>query len=152
MYAGYLLSVIRRYCTHTGRAQDVLQETWISIFRNIQNYEEQGLFKAWISKIAITQCYKELRKNKQISYVDQTPDQLLVLPNVDSDLDYEDLMKIVNKLKSPHRNIFLMNVIDGLSHKEIGKLMNIAESTSRAHLTNARKKLRDMISVSSITL
>ena len=53
-YAGYLMAVIRRYCNDNIVAQDILQEAWIQIFRSIDQYEEKGLLKGWMAKIAIS--------------------------------------------------------------------------------------------------
>lgn len=151
-YAGYLLAVIRRYCTRADVAQDILQESWIQIFKSFKQYEERGLLKGWIAKIAILQCYREIRKSNKIHFVESTPDVPIDIPNAIDNLNYEDLMKIVNKLKSPQRDVFAMKIIDGLNHKEIGAILNIKESTSRAHLTNARKKLQEMIKLTTAML
>lgn len=151
-YAGYLLVVIHRYCPSRHIAQDILQESWIQIFKSIHKYEERGFFKAWMAKIAITQCYKEIRKTTNIEFVASPPDVMADMPSAVDELNYKDLMKIINRLSSPQRDVFAMKIIDGLNHKEIGEILSIKESTSRAHLTNARKKLQRMINLTSVIL
>jgi len=150
-HAGYLMAVIRRYCSDTGVAQDILQETWIQIFRNVDRYEENGKLKSWMARIAITQSYKQHRKKSLVDYKEECPDQQNLWPDALDNLNYRDLMQVVNRLKSPQRDVFVMYVIDGLKHKEIAKVMEISPSTSRVHLTNARKQLQKMIRITSIT-
>ena len=151
-YSGYLMAVIRRYCKDNVVAQDIIQETWIQIFKNIKSYEEKGLLRAWMAKIAISKCYKQFRKSTRIDDLDQLPDAVDNTPNVIDHLQYEDLMKIVNTIGKPRRDVFVMKIIDGLSHKEISSILEIKESTSRAHLSNARKELRILLATPTMVL
>ena len=66
-------------------------------------------------------------------------------PNALSELHYDDLLRLVNQLPEVSREVFKMTVIDGLKHKEIAEILKIQESTSRAHLTRAKKKLQELI-------
>ena len=148
-YSGYLAAIIKRYYPYSDNFQDVLQETWIQIFKNIGKYKEEGKLKAWLTQIAISQCFRELRKSKRIQYVDKLPDKQYCKEVAVSALNYKDLMMMVNQLKNPGRNVFVMHIIDGLSHKEIAEILQIKESTSRVHLTNARKKLKEILKMTS---
>ena len=151
-YAGYLMAVIRRYCNDNIVAQDILQEAWIQIFRSIDQYEEKGLLKGWMAKIAISMCYKQFRKKLKENYPEKLPDAIDCSPDALDKLQFEDLLKIVNTIDRPRRDVFVMNVIDGLNHKEISEILNIQESTSRAHLSNARKELRKLLTATTLLL
>lgn len=148
-YSGYMMAVIKRYCPNNEVAKDVLQESWIQFFLNIKEYEECGKLKSWLSRIAISQCFRVIRKTK-IRTVQMMPSEV---PNCESlaisNLNYNDLMNIVNQLREVHRNVFVLYVVDGLSHKEISQLLQINESTSRVHLSNARSNLKKLLSISS---
>ncbi len=151
-YAGYLLAVIKRYCSRSNAAHDVLQETWIQIFNSLDQYEERGLLKGWMARIAISKCYKEYRKDSRLDYFKDLPDSVDYSPDAIDQLQYDDLMKLVNTISRPKRDVFVMNIIDGLNHEEIGAILKIKESTSRAHLSNARKELRALLSTSAFIL
>ena len=69
------------------------------------------------------------------------------MPRVDKILELEEALKMVDRIKSPAREVFKMYVIDGLSHQEIGDIMDITASTSRVHLTNARKVIVEYTNV-----
>lgn len=151
-HAAYLMAVIRRYCHDHVAAQDILQETWIQIFRTIDRYEERGFLKAWMAKIAISICYKKYRKNTKIDYSAKFPEVVDSMPNALDQLQYDDIMKLINTIDRPRRDVFVMKIVDGLNHKEISSILNIKESTSRAHLSNARKELRLLLNTRTLVL
>ena len=66
-------------------------------------------------------------------------------PEAIDELQYDDLLKLVNQLPNVSREVFKLAAIDGLKHKEIGELLGIQESTSRAHLVRAKRKLQELI-------
>lgn len=153
-YSPFLLSVALRYHKNSQEANDVLQETWIKAFNNIQQYQEGSNLKAWLTKILINNALKLIQKNKnrQVISCENAMQIESKIISIEQDLAYKDLMLVVQKVKSPAKEIFMMYVIDGLSHKEIGEIMNIEQSTSRVHLTNARKALQRMLNPSNIAL
>jgi RNA polymerase sigma-70 factor (ECF subfamily) len=62
-----------------------------------------------------------------------------------SKLEMDVLMGLLKRLPDISRNVFNLYVIDGYTHKEIGDLLEISDGTSKWHLSNARKLLRDMV-------
>ena len=145
-----LMSVAMRYMKIENAAEDVLQESWIKIFKAINRYEDHQKLQGWLKTIVINTALSELR-TKKATIISLEPNQTLGLSQgeqIESKLNMEDLMKVISEIPSPSREVFMMNIIDGLSHKEIGAHMGITESTSRVHLTNARKYLRKLFSES----
>lgn len=66
--------------------------------------------------------------------------------NAISQLNAQDILKLLNTLPDIHRVIFNMYEIEGFSHDEISKMLNIPESSSRVYLTRAKSKLRELYS------
>jgi RNA polymerase sigma-70 factor (ECF subfamily) len=146
-YSDFLASAARNYLSDKEMIMDALQETWIIIFNNIQGYEERGYFYPWAKKILLREIIRISKKEKAKEVFIgslKTKDQVFK-PSIERKLELQEVMKLVEKLRSPAREVFKLHVIDGLSHKEIGDLMNIKDSTSRVHLTNARKELKELI-------
>jgi RNA polymerase sigma-70 factor (ECF subfamily) len=144
-YSGILMSTAMRYLKDESKALDALQETWIKVFNNIDKYEEEGKLQWWLKKVLINNILKTKTKIIQLTdYDSENNDKAWILPSVESKLNMEDLMKIVNTVPSPAKEVFIMNIIDGMNHKEIAEILSIKESTSRVHLTNARKYLRQL--------
>ena len=71
MYADRLMGTCMRYVRDRQKAEDVLQETYIRVFKSIHKYEETGTLSAWLTKIAVNCCLKELKKNKRISFKEE---------------------------------------------------------------------------------
>ncbi len=149
-YSGYLKSAALNYLADEATIMDALQETWINIFNNMDTYEERGFFYPWAKKILLREVIKISKYEKaKIVFLDSVQVQSKVQdPNAEKILELEEAMKMVEKIPSPGREIFKMFVINGLSHKEIADVMNIKPSTSRVHLTNARKYMKEVLTIS----
>ncbi|MDF1697200.1 MAG: sigma-70 family RNA polymerase sigma factor [Saprospiraceae bacterium] len=146
-YTPLLFSIALRYAVDRAQAKDILQDAWIKIFNGIIRYTHEGRLEGWMSKIVIHTALRKLDSNemKRSVYLGTFFDPPKEDAKVLQELQYDDLLRIVNQLPPLLREIFKMHVIDGLKHKEIAELMDIQESTSRAHLTRAKKKLQELI-------
>jgi len=145
-YSDKLANTAKFYVSDHQVILDILQETWISIFNNIQAYEEKGLFFGWAKKIMLREVFKNGKKESaKIKVLNDLPKSLhYQQPSIEGQIELQEALVIVNKLKSPGKEVFKMHVIDGLKHKEIAFIMSISESTSRVHLTNARIELNEL--------
>ena len=143
-YSGLLFSVALRYAKDRSEAKDILQESWINIFRGICNYRHEGKLEGWLCRVVINVALRKKQSfHERTAVYDGTfYDELSEQPEAIKHLQYDDLLRIVNQLPDGSREVFKMATIDGLKHKEIGAILGIEESTSRAHLTRAKKKLR----------
>jgi len=152
-FSPVLFSVCRRYTKDDELAKDVLQESWIRIFKNLDKYEPFGSFEGWIKRITINAALRFVNK----SYFKNEPNYEIfedksrsAQPKAYENLNAEIILKQIQKLPKGYQTIFNLNVIDGYSHKEIGKMLNISENTSRSQLLRARKALQNLLSKSEI--
>lgn len=144
-YSPILMATAMRYLNDQNSAKDALQETWIKVFNNIEKYHEEGKLGGWLKRILINHILKEIQKMKCISHNEQDMNNHPIeMPAIETNLNMQDMMKVIHTVPTPAKEVFLMHVIDGMSHKEIADTMGIVESTSRVHLTNARKYLRNI--------
>ena len=147
-FAPMLLSVCRRYAKNRSEADDVLQETLIRIFRSLDSFSpEKGVFEAWIRTIAVNASLKYFDKNcftKQIIGLEELP-HTPVEPSIYSQLQVDEMMKMVASLPEGYRQVFNLYVIEGYSHKEISQLLKIGESSSRSNLARARNILKTIM-------
>ena len=146
-YSPSLYLVACRYCTDGHAAKDVIQESWIKIFNKIHQYKEEGKFESWCKVIVIRTALSHRRTLKIHVNIDefQSGDYSLD-PQVLSDMNIDDLMKVIDSIPGDYSDIFKLFVVDGYSHKEIGEILDINESTSRCKVSLARKKLRNILS------
>lgn len=146
-YSAMLLTVSRRYTPSNADAEDVLQDAFIKIFRAIKQFDsDKGYLGGWMRKIVINTALKRLTKK---SFTHEKPverfEEIELQPAAYGHLQAEDVMKLINTLPDGYRQIFNLSVVEGYSHKEIGDLLNIGESTSRSKLSRAKKILRDKL-------
>src|SRR5688500_2513029 len=145
VYAEQLMGMCMRYVRDRHKAEDILQETYIRVFKSIHKYEETGTLTGWLTKIAVNCCLKELKKNKRLSFNEEEllSEKSIELPDVYDKLSTEDLLLMLDKLPGPYRIIFNLNIIEGYTHKEIADMLGIQVSLSRTKLTRARKMLQE---------
>jgi len=148
-YSDYLASAARNYMDDGASIMDVLQDTWIIIFNNIHKYEEKGFFYAWAKKIMLREIIRMSKKEKdKVLFLNSIGrKKCQIQPEIERKLELQEVMILVEQIPSPAKEVFKMYVVDGIPHKEIAQFMGIKESTSRVHLTNARKKLNLFLSI-----
>lgn len=147
LYSGMLFTVCRRYFSDDASAQDALQEGLIRILKSINTYSEsKGNLVAWMRRIVVNECLRIIKKRGL--HFEEVNEYLMVVDDSANALDLlheEDLIRLINQLPDGYREVFNMNVIDAYTHKEIAKILNIKESTSRSQLTRAKKILQKQI-------
>jgi len=144
-HADLLMGICVRYLRDFQKAEDAVQETYIQIFRSIHAFDIHGSLPAWMCKIAVNCCLKELRKTKRLSFSEDEAvfDQMVEMPEVIEKLKSEDILVLMDKLPHHYRIIFNLHIVEGYSHKEISDMLDIQESLSRTKLTRARKMIQE---------
>lgn len=141
-----MMGVVRRYIDHTEQAEEVLNNGFLRAFQKIDQYTFQGSFEGWLRKIvfhAVSDYVKQnSRYNEKIMLVEK--DQYIEKDHADR-MYYNELLEMVQSLPVATRSVFNMYVMEGLSHKEIGKVLGISEGTSKWHLSEGRRILKDKI-------
>ncbi len=147
MYAGKMMAVCNRYANDAMEAEDMMQEGFIRVYMYMHQFKFEGSFEGWMRRIMVNVALKILRKKRLDFY--EINDKAANAPRMDnyafSNLGEADLMKLIQELPSGYRTVFNLNVIEGFSHDEIGKMLNIESSTSRSQLVKARKLLQAKI-------
>jgi len=148
-FAGKMKAVCMRYCPNEAEAEDILHEGFIKVFVNFNKFSESGSLEGWIKRTMINTAisnYKKRKKEKLEKLEDVHED--ISDPIQEEQLEefqfsQEELMKALNSLPENLNIVFNLYYLDNNSHKEIGLLLGIDETTSRARLSRARKKLRE---------
>ncbi|MEM7103006.1 MAG: sigma-70 family RNA polymerase sigma factor [Bacteroidota bacterium] len=152
-YSPMLMTVSRRYAHDQATAKDILQESFIRIFSNIQNFRPTGSFEAWMRKITVHCALQWLKKRANLneSIVYEINDWHPIEPAVFSRLETEEIIGLIQSLPAGYRAVFNLNIIEGYTHKEISIMLNISESASRSQLTRARKILQKKLNSQKLT-
>ena len=150
LLAPRMLAVCMRYATDKDEAQDILQEGFIKMFRNMKNYRGEGSLEGWVRRIMVHCAISRYRKLKPMILVeDFAAEGTAAIPAGssynDNGLEAKDLMKLVQKLPKNYRSVFNMYAIEGYSHQEIGSSLGMSELLSRTTLHRARALLKEMV-------
>jgi len=146
-FASKMFTVCMRYAAESNSAQDLLQEGFVKIFKNIDKFRGEGSFEGWIRRIFVNTCLEFVRKKANM-YVVQDTETVKVEyhdENALQKLMKEDLMEMIQSLSTGYRTIFNLYVIEGYSHKEIAELLNVTEGTSKSQLARARYLLQKKV-------
>lgn len=149
-HAARMYAVCLQYSGNDEEARDILQEGFIKIFENLVHYKHEGSFEGWIRRIMVNTALERFRSRNilhRVEDIDQIPEPESEPDNQDyAGLQAVDLMGIIRELPPKYRMVFNLFAIEGYSHKEISKMMNISEGTSKSNLSRARVILQRRVS------
>ncbi len=143
-----MLPLCMRYVGDRTLAEDILQEGFITLFTRLESYKGEGSFEGWARKIFVTTALMDLRRKdalKMSDELDAVRGMKADLPSQSQSLGYKEIMKLVMELPTGFRTVFNLYVVEGYSHKEIGDMLGISETTSRTQLSRARTILQNKI-------
>jgi RNA polymerase sigma factor (sigma-70 family) len=148
-YASAMMSVCVRYVPDRETARDLLQDGFIKLYTKIDTYSGSGSFAGWVRRIFVTTALEYLRLNdalRQSDSIEEYSDSIRTNDVTILDkLSADDLMDCVAKLPDGYRTVFNLYAIEGYSHTEIAKMLEINESTSRSQFMRARKLLQKKV-------
>jgi len=146
-YSPKMYGVCLRYAGNAEDAQDILQEGFIKVFRNLDRFRAEGSFEGWIRRIFVNTAIEHYRRTVNMYQVSETQEN-----NVeDKDwsafdkLAVKDLMKIIQELSPGYRAVFNLYVVERYTHKDIAAMMGISEGTSKSQLARAKAILKNII-------
>ncbi len=147
-YSPKMLAVCYRYAKNRDDAEDMLQEGFIKIFSQIKQFRNEGSIEGWIRRIIVHTCINIIKKNKKFNdSVDLVYAESLQSSNNDvpSIMQAKQIIDCIRLLPLGYRTVLNLFAIEGLSHKEIGQLLEIEESTSRSQYTRAKVMLQNLL-------
>jgi RNA polymerase sigma-70 factor (ECF subfamily) len=147
-FQGFALSVCMSYCENRDDALEIMNDGFLKVFKSLDKVENIDRIKPWLRRIMINVAIDHFRKNIK-NQTTQLPENIIE-PNfgetsVYAKLSSEDIMLAVQSLPTNYRLVFNLYAIEGYSHKEIGEMLKMAESTSRANLSLANGLLREKL-------
>ncbi|WP_317191365.1 RNA polymerase sigma factor [Hymenobacter guriensis] len=146
-FSGKMMAVCMRYAQTTFEAEDVLQEGFVTVFRNLPGFRRECPLEFWIRRIMVNAALRQHRRNAPLvavsegEYPETLADEEFTLANY----GYEELLTMIQDLAPRYRMVFNLFAIEGYSHKEIGELMQISEGTSKSQYARARVILKNKL-------
>jgi RNA polymerase sigma-70 factor (ECF subfamily) len=148
-YSRFLLGVCARYSVDRSEAEDILQDSFIKIFFNINEYSGTGSFTGWLRKVAVNTAITHYHRNLKYRYHLEIEELVSCETGVASfEEDFftsEELYKVLNELPAGYRMVFNLYAVEGYKHKEIAKMLEIDINTSKSQYSRARAVIREKL-------
>lgn len=140
-----MFRICQRYLARIDEAEDCVMKGFLKAFNQLQSftYEHENSFMFWLKRIMVNESLMALRKqhNLSLASIDEAS-EVAFEDGLLQQIDAEYLLDAIAKLPTGYRTVLNLFVIEGYSHKEIGKLLSISESTSKTQLAKAKQKLQ----------
>jgi len=147
-FAPKMYAVCLRYANNSNDAQDLLQEGFIKVYRNLHRFRAEGSFEGWIRRVFINSSIEHFRKKSaQLSTVSDKEENTIEDSDISAldSLAEKDIIRLVQELSPGYRTVFNLYVVEGYSHREIGELLGISEGTSKSQLARAKAILQKKV-------
>ncbi len=145
LFSSKLFSVCLKYSRNYAEAEDNLQDSFVTIFKKIKQYNNKGSFEGWIKRITINTALQRYREKSVFKIVNEGNIEDVSVAIEDDDISIDYLLKIIQELPDRYRLVFNLYVLDGYSHKEVANMLNITTGTSKSNLARARFILKEKI-------
>ena len=147
LYFGFSMKICLRYAEHKEEAVEIINDGFMRVFTHIGKYDKTRPFNSWISTIMINTSIDYYRKRTRRTKMEElnSNHELEEKEHILSRINYDDLIKLVQKLSTTYRTVFNLFVIDGYTHEEIASKLSISVGASKSNLFKARHRLKEML-------
>ncbi len=151
LYRSYyraMVSICLRYTKNEADAVEVLNNSFFKVYKNIEKYNQGGAsLYTWIRTIVINSCLDFIKtRDKAERYRELAEaDEIDIPAEAVARMNATELLKLVRNLPPATQGVFNLYVVEGYTHKEIGEMLGISQGTSKWHLSEARKLLREQL-------
>jgi len=148
LYSRAMYNVGYRITGNEEDAEDVLQEAFVSAFRNLESYRADATFGAWLKRIVVNKAINVLKKRKEnVIAQEEDFDVPAEEPGADyrPELSVEKVRQCIDLLPDGYRSVLSLYLLEGYDHEEIAGIMGISESTSKSQLNRAKNKLKELL-------
>ncbi len=150
-YSKAMYNICLRMTGHSADAEDVLQEAFVQIFKNLDKLATDSSLTAWVKRIVVNHCLSYLRKKKV--YFEEVEDQEWKSEDgVDENehmLTVATVKEAIGQLPAGYRTVLNLYIFEDYSHREIAGLLNISESTVKTQYMRAKERVRQIVHLKS---
>jgi RNA polymerase sigma factor (sigma-70 family) len=146
-YYGFCMKICLRYAGNRDEAAEAMNQGFFKVFTRIESYDMGVPFKRWLGMImrnVSIDFYRAKRKHARTEDLEKAG-YIVDGESVDKNLNYNDLLVMIQQLPDACRMAFNLFAVQGYSHDEIASILNISSGTSKSNLYKARQRLKQMI-------
>jgi len=146
-FYSYGMSICLRYTATREEAVEVLNDGYMKVFMNIDQYDTKKSFTSWFRRILINTAINYHKRNLKHNHrgLEKIPDHPDLQQNALDELTYQEMIQVIQSLPLAYRTVFNLYVIEGYSHEEIAEMLHISVGTTKSNLSRARANLRNIL-------
>jgi len=133
LFSGKLFSLCLKYSRNYAEAEDNLQDSFMTIFKKISQFNNKGSFEGWIKRITINTVLQRYRDKGVFNIVNEENIEDVTIEIEEDDISIDYLLRIIQELPDRYRMVFNLYVLDGYSHKDVANMLNISTGTSKSN-------------------
>ncbi len=142
-----LMPVCMSYVSNNDDAVDVYNQSFLKVFNSLEKYSGKGAVGGWIRRIIVNTAIDFIRKEKKmmLNVPIEDASECRINSNVIAQLTSNEILDLFRFLPPAQRLVLNMYIVEGRTHAEIAKELNISTGTSKWHLNQGRKLLQEKI-------
>ncbi|MEM6525824.1 MAG: sigma-70 family RNA polymerase sigma factor [Bacteroidota bacterium] len=148
-FFGFAMRVCYRYLKNEHEAMEVVNDSFLAIFKKIDSYDLSRPFEPWLRRILINNSINFIKKHSKHVLLETDDSESVHTDHAENDglhdLAYHGLLDLIQQLSPTYRSVFNLYVIDGFTHEEISEKLGISMGSSKSNLSRARENLRQML-------
>ncbi len=157
LYYKAMYNTSLRLVNDSMEAEDIMQEAFLSAFKNIHTYKEEVSFGAWLKKIVVNRSLDILKKRRlEFEPIDERKMTLMEDSDEESmdDLSQKvaEVKQVIAELPESYRVLITLHLIEGFDHEEISEILGMTNANVRTTYSRARKKLQEMLSKKKLSI
>lgn len=149
-----MFALCLRYANSREDAEDILQEGFVKVFRDLGQYSGAGNFEGWVRKVFVNTALQHLQRNRKNLVITELDAQDFPDEPPAYDVDEapaKNMTRILQQLPPGFRTVFNLHVLEGYSHPEIAEILGISVGTSKSQLLRAKACFKKMLESSLTT-
>ncbi|MBB6461562.1 RNA polymerase sigma factor [Flammeovirga kamogawensis] len=151
-YSKAMYNICVRIVNNLEEAEDILQESFLSAFKNLHQFNGTSSFGAWLKRIVVNHSINHVKK-RRLDLVEMEENNISSIPekeekDIDLILNIDRIREAIQLLPDGYRIVFSLYLLEGYDHREISQILSISESASKSQYSRAKKKLKDILKVS----
>jgi RNA polymerase sigma-70 factor (ECF subfamily) len=144
-----LFALTRRMGGSAQDGEDLLQEVFLQAYRKLDSFKGDASIGTWLYRLAVNLCLDHVRSRRarmeKVTDTLDADDASEPMARRDTPIARIDLERAIEQLPDGCREAFVLHDVEGFDHKEVGRLLGIAEGTSKSQVFKARVKLRAIL-------
>jgi RNA polymerase sigma factor (sigma-70 family) len=146
LYSKAMFNLAHRILNNREDAEDILQETFVDCFRNLDSFRFESTFGSWLKKILVNKSINQMKKKRiELTFPEDLPN---IAYEEEEEISYDTgkIFSGIEMLPDGYRIILTLYLLEGYDHSEISQILNVSESTSKSQYSRAKEKLRTILS------